>query len=47
MFISTPPHEQFFFHSPLSRLNLRLREGAGGKPARAAAAGDTAAKKRL
>ncbi|HRT13939.1 MAG TPA: hypothetical protein P5134_04955 [Bacteroidales bacterium] len=43
-----------FFHFPLSILDLNgsmraswLREGAGGKPARAEAAGDAAAKKRL
>ena len=42
-----------FFHFPLTIFNLNcsiratwLREGAGGKPARAAAAGDAAAKKR-
>jgi hypothetical protein len=43
-----------FFHFPLSVFDLNgsvraswLREGAGGKPARAEAAGDAAAKKRL
>ncbi|HOF45263.1 MAG TPA: hypothetical protein PLZ46_00565 [Bacteroidales bacterium] len=43
-----------FFHFPLLILSLNgsvraswLREGAGGKPARAEAAGDAAAKKRL
>jgi hypothetical protein len=42
-----------FFHFPLTIFNLNdsiratwLREGAGGKPARAEAAGDAAAKKR-
>ncbi|HPY81026.1 MAG TPA: hypothetical protein PK548_04215, partial [Bacteroidales bacterium] len=44
----------FIFRFPLSILDLNgsaratwLREGAGGKPARAEAAGDAAAKKRL